>query len=89
MSKVAIGRLAIRVEGDWWVAYYALTDTMEGAFVLGTIKMSFIIHNDKIKQAFMEVMQEAVADIIEEITGKRPSWKGPTNAPEHERSGSA
>lgn len=88
-DKVQIGRLALRVEGDWWVAYYALTDTMKDALVLGTIKMAFITSNEEIKRAFMRLMQEAVADIIEETTGHRPSWNDPTGAPEHERSGSA
>ena len=29
-----VGRLAMRVEGNYWVAYYALTDTMDEALDL-------------------------------------------------------
>jgi hypothetical protein len=37
----------------------------------------------------MDLMKEAVADIIEQKTGDRPDWRGPRPAPEHERGGSA
>jgi len=83
-----IGRLALRVEGDLWVAYYALTDTMEHAVFLGSIRMQFV--QDKARKAvFMMLMQEAVADIIEQKTGSRPDWRKPHRAPEHERGGNA
>ena len=81
-----VGRLAMRVEGDLWVAYYALPDTMEGAFFLGSIQMRFVMDKDR-KQTFMDLMKEAVADIIEEKTGERPHWATPHSAPEHERGG--
>jgi hypothetical protein len=83
-----IGRLALRVEGNLWVAYYALTDTMQDALFLGSINMRFVQQVER-KQAFMDLMQEAVADIIEEKTGERPTWTMPRSAPEHERSGRA
>lgn len=79
-----IGRVAMRIEGDLWVGYYALTDTMEGALFLGSINMRFVQDPER-KLVFMTLMQEAVADIIEEQTGERPTWKPPHPAPEHER----
>ena len=82
-----IGRLAMRVEGDNWVAYYALTETMEGAAVLGSIRMGIVTAHPEHKQAFMNLMQEVVADFIQESTGQRPVWNKPQGAPEHERSG--
>lgn len=78
----------MRVEGKLWVAYYALPDTMAGALFLGSIQMRFVRDEDR-KQTFMDLMKEAVADIIEEKTGKRPDWTAPHSAPEHERSGRA
>jgi hypothetical protein len=83
------GRLALRSEGDLWVAYYALPKTMEGAIFLGSIQLRFV--QDPVrKSTFMDLMQEAVSDIIEEITGERPTWPdGPMPAPEHERGGNA
>jgi hypothetical protein len=83
-----IGRLAMRVEGDNWVAYYALTNTMDDALFLGKVKIKCVLDQDR-KDMFMWLMREAVADIIEETTGERPEWKRPHRAPEHERSGSA
>jgi hypothetical protein len=84
-----MGRLAMRVEGDLWSAYYAMVGTMDGAIFLGSVRMRFVQDKER-KAAFMEMMQEAVSDIIEEMTGTRPDWPdGPQPAPQSERSGSA
>jgi hypothetical protein len=91
MSKqtVQIGRLAMRHEGKFWNAYYAMPSTMEDAIFLGSIAMRFVEQPDR-KDAFLAMMREAVSDIIEETTGTRPSWPdGPQRAPESERSGHA
>ena len=88
-GQVKIGRLAMRQEGGNWVAYYALSETMEGALFLGSIKRSMIMINPERKDAFMDLMRDCVSDIIEEETGIRPIWGGSKTAPEHERSGSA
>ena len=80
-----IGRLAMRHEGNSWNAYYALTGTMSGAIPLGSIAMRA---NAERKQAFMDMMRDMVADIIEEESGHRPTWpEGPQPAPETERAG--
>ena len=84
-----IGRLAFRIEGDYWNAYYAMSDTMDGAVQLGSIRMAAVSYNPRRKQAFMDIMRDIVADILEEKIGTRPTWGGPQAAPEHERSGSA
>lgn len=83
-----IGRLALRVEGNNWVAYYAMTNTMEGALFLGSIRMALVSRKDR-KNKFMGLMRNVVGDLIEEASGKRPEWKEPYAAPEHERSGNA
>ena len=83
-----IGRLALRHEGKFWNAYYAMPDTMKGAITLGSIAMRFIENNPERKAAFMDLMREGVADIIEDATGTRPTWPNdPEPAPESERSG--
>jgi hypothetical protein len=87
--KQKVGRLAMREEGDNWVAYYAMPDTMEGAIFLGSISMVFVQNKDR-KRAFMSFMRECVSDIMEEIFGVRPTWPdGEQPAPEHERSRNA
>lgn len=83
-----IGRLAMRHEGIFWNAYYMMPDTMEGAVLLGSIAMHFVEGRQDRKDAFMNLMKEAVSDIIEDKTGTRPVWPNqPQPAPEHERSG--
>lgn len=77
------GRLAFRVEGDNWNAYYAMQDTMEGALYLGSIRMA-LVQIPRRKEAFIEIMRDAVGDILGGIVGAEPSWVTVT-APEHER----
>ena len=79
-----LGRLALREEGTLWNAYYAMLDTMENAVFLGSIQLRFVADVER-KQIFMTLMTEAVADLIEEVTGERPDWNLPQPAPEHER----
>lgn len=89
-----MGRLALRREGKWWVAYYAMPDTMNGALPLARIRMTMVEgdrpRHARNKQAFMDLMREAVSDLIEDSIGVRPTWPDdPQPAPEHERSGEA
>ena len=89
MKTTPVGRLALRVEGTWWVAYFATQGTMEGAVTLGKLRMAIAVRPER-KAAFMALMQEAVADLIEDRTGERPTYPdAPVTAPEHERSGNA
>lgn len=83
-----VGRLALREEGTNWVAYYALTDTLEGAIFLGSIAMRFVQVEEQ-KKRFMDLMRDCLSDLMEEKFGVRPKWGGPQRAPESERSGSA
>jgi hypothetical protein len=81
-----IGRLAMRHEGDWWNAYYADHDTMEGAVLLGSIGMAFT-DVPAVKLSFMLLMRDVVSNIIEAQTGDKITWGGVEHAPEHERAG--
>ena len=82
-------RLALRVEGDWWNAYIAVSGTMEGARLIGSILMATVRDNEDRKKAFMELMQGIMSDAIKEMTGARPLWWEARDAPGHERSGNA
>lgn len=80
------GRLALREEGEWWKAYWAPPDTMEGAILIGQIVMPLVLNNKKLKREFMLLMQQAVSDLVEAALGQRPMWPEPPHpAPEHER----
>lgn len=79
----------MREEGTLWVAYYALPNTMDGALFLGSIAMRFVRDRER-KRIFIDLMKEAVSDLIEEQTGERPTWPNSEQpAPEHERGGKA
>ena len=84
-----VGRLAMRLEGDFWCGYYAMPGTMNGALLLGSIRATMVADNPGRKRLFTLFMTDACSDIIEQATGSRPTWNDPTTAPEHERSGNA
>lgn len=87
MSKMAL-RIALRIEGTWWVAYVAEPGTMEGALELARIRMSMVGGPDR-KQRFMQLVQDAVAEVITSTTGSVPEMFETRPAPEHERAGRA
>lgn len=80
-----VGRLALRVEGDWWVAYYALPDTMKDAMELARIRMG-IVQDQRRKQAFMDLLRDVIGEFLEATVGARPDFVV-NSAPEHERAG--
>lgn len=82
-------RLAFRVEGEFWVAYLARANTMDGAKRLGSILLGAVENSHKRKQAFMDLMQDMMADGIKDVTGQAPNWNEPQPAPEAERAGRA
>ncbi|MEO1637766.1 MAG: hypothetical protein AAFU41_00795 [Pseudomonadota bacterium] len=84
-DKTQIGRVAMRVseDGEWWHGYYAMPGTMEGALLLGSIRMQFV-QDEARKQAFMSLMQEAIGDILEAEIGERPSHYNVAPGPAHE-----
>lgn len=82
-------RLALRVEGDWWVAYAAQLGTMDGAVEMGRIAMA-IVQKPRRKKAFMALMQDGMGSLIADLTGSEVAeWNDPVDAPEHEKSGRA
>lgn len=81
-------RIAFRIEGDWWVAYFALPDSMEGAREIGRIHMNAARNRDR-KQMFIDLAQHFIAEALENISGQAVKFNAPVDAPEHERSGRA
>jgi hypothetical protein len=91
-TKADIGRLAFRVEGKWWNAYWApYQDSMKDAQQLGSILMALVEGTAAapIKDSFMATMRMSFARVIYDVTGKHPIWNDPVTAPSHEHSGRA
>lgn len=84
-KKAKIGRIALREEGEFWNAYFADKDTMEGAQLMGSIRMSIVTRDPALKDAFMTLMRLSMEHVIEDTLGEKPTWGEPTVAPEHER----
>lgn len=84
-----VGRLAFRVEGDWWVVYHAQTATMDGAIELSRISMA-LVQTDERKMQFIAFMRDVFADLIEMTLGVRPQFPlPPQESAEHEKAGRA
>jgi len=78
-------RLAMREEGEFWNAYLAHGDTMQGAKLIGSLLMR-IVRNQEHRDAFLKLLTDAFADAVENMTGERPVMQEEP-APESERSG--
>jgi len=76
-------RLAMRSEGGNWNTYIAQSDTMEDATLVGSINLAFVQRDDR-KEMYITFMRAALADVIEGLTGERPTTDT-RDAPEHER----
>lgn len=81
-------RLALRIEGEWWVAYLAHAQTMAGSREIGRILVDIVTASEERKAQFKELMEECMADGVERLTGVRPEIET-EQAPESERSGRA
>jgi len=79
-------KLCIRAEGDNWNAYIESTDTTDhpGFVYIGSIAKTFIENNEQRKKAFINLMKEAMSDLVEEITGYKTVITK-IGSPEHER----
>jgi hypothetical protein len=77
-------RLAMRQEGEFWNAYFAPSDTMHNAILVGSLRLTIAKH-PQFKKAFMELMQEAIGAAIQDTIGVEPTWPEPQPAPDHER----
>lgn len=86
--KAAMGRLALRREGKWWVGYHARhMDRMTDAVELARIRINLAEREPVIKQAFMDLCKLVMSRAIEDVLGTTPDWQEPVPGPESERSG--
>jgi hypothetical protein len=82
-------RLALRREGDWWVAYLAEAQTMDGAFEIGRVLFGAVITSYARQREFMALMQAIMTDAIHDRFGVRATGFEIRPAPEHEKAGRA
>lgn len=89
MTRGNLGRLAMRVEGDWWIAYFAKIGTMDGAIELGRLRMT-LAEEPKIKAATLEYFKGVMSKMMASVNGAKLEWPTPPQpAPEHEKAGRA
>lgn len=86
-ENVIPGRLAFRTQGNFWHAYFAPLDSMEGALLMGTIGIGVIENSPHRKQQFMDLMKGIFDDFCQDQFKAKPIWHDPVTAPTHEESG--
>jgi hypothetical protein len=85
MTKIP-GRVAFRVDGNLWVAYWAMPDTMDGAVFLASIPAAAA--QGDMKHRFMNMAKDIAAHALKDIIGADVAWTDAL-APEHEKAGRA
>lgn len=80
-------RIAMRVEGDQWVAYIAERHTMKNAIEIGRCPMQCVRYPEA-KDAFIAYGQAFIKAWLAEQGIKTQRFET-ISAPEHERTGSA
>ena len=82
-------RIALRQEGQWWNAYLAKPDTMEGAVEIARLRMT-MASDPATKDAFIAFTRVAMERALKVVHGLDiAKWGEPEVAPPHERSGNA
>ena len=90
MTKGEAGRLFFRQEGTLWNAYWAeLQTSMDGAVLIGSVRLDLVKRSPDAKEAFMQAMRAAFSALAEDVIGASPEWGRPRAAPESERGGNA
>lgn len=82
-------RIAIRKEGKYINAYYALPDSMDGALHLGSILRGLCDTSPELFEAFVMLMQGVAGAVSRDVLGVEVAAFTEEPAPEHERSGHA
>ena len=78
-------RLALRKEGDYWNAYIAPKETMEGAHLLGSALIGPLQVNPELKEAFQMLMMRVMAQTIKDAFNMEvESWDEVKPAPADE-----
>lgn len=67
-------RLAMRIDDEWWVAFAAQPDTMDGAVELMRISLALVKQDNILKERVMEVAKEAFDAACREALGVTPEW---------------
>jgi hypothetical protein len=81
-------RLALRVEGKWWVAYIARIDNMKGALEMGRILVKACKDDIEVEAAFKDCMSKLMVSRLR-MEGLEVARMDQRPAPESERSGNS
>lgn len=82
-NKEDVGRLAFRVEGDFWKVYYTQTNSMDDALFLGSVAMRFV-EIEEAREQFMEFMKTQLVHAFDELFDATHEWTE-LPVPAHER----
>lgn len=81
-----IGKAQFREEEEFWNAYF-ITDSDHGDILIASVQAKIIKNSKEREKQFIDFVVESICDIIEDITGRRPSFSDPEIAKIHETTG--
>ncbi len=80
-------RIAMRVEGEWWVAYFAEPESMISAMEIARFPMKVASHL-AVRDAILDLVQELTKSLLSGVLGLGGVEDFEiSSAPEHERAG--
>ncbi len=82
-------RIAMRVEGEMWNAYLACHDSMDDAFLLGSIRIAAVDQDEALKELFIDLMKKVFENALAHVSDFKVLHYDIEPAPEHEKAGSS
>lgn len=80
-------RVAIRTEGEFYKAYIAQTETMEGALLVGSIQSDIATQFPELRDQFVTLMTNLITLVATDVMGCPPSsivkQQAPASETEH------
>jgi hypothetical protein len=67
----------MRFHGENLNAYHAMSNTMERAVWLGSVRVAAAVADPERQQAFVDTVRDIVSDILKEGVGVRLAWPNP------------
>ena len=82
-------RIAMRVEGEMWNAYFAPYDSMDDALLFGSIRIAAVHQDEELKELFMDLMKKVLESSLARVSDAKVVRYDLEKAPEHEKAGSS
>lgn len=67
-------RVVIRLEGEYWIGYYAPPDSFEGAVVLGAIHRGAVSRHQHRRTDWINLLKHLAVEVTRDLEGEHVGW---------------